>query len=185
MSHTWKAAALVAVLGACSSENGAPQGGEDSANGGGGGSGAGPETTDSLPLAGDDVTRGGGTADASEAGSDPDSSAAGAFTRFTDPSSGFSTDEVRDVDREVVRFDARLGAMVWAATGDAVSGWTTSSADLSWSRSGVAFRVRFGTEQGERRAYFTETGSGTICNLNILGPEQLTIFGTNEPPPQD
>ncbi len=181
MSHTWKAAALVAVLCACSSENAAPGADADGANGGGGGS----EMTDSLPLAGDDVTRDDGSNDASETGADAETTAAATFTRFTDPSSGFSTDEVHDADREVVRFDPSLEAMVWAATGDAVSGWTTNGTDLSWSRSGVAFRVRFGTEQGEPRAYFTETRSGTICNLNISAPEQLSIFGTDEPPPRN
>jgi hypothetical protein len=182
MSHTWKAAALVVVLGACSSESAAPETDTEGANGGGVG---GSEMTDSLPLSGDDVTPDDGANGGSEAGTDTGTPPLGAFTRFTDPISGFSTDEVHDADREIVRFDPSRGAMVLAATGDAVSGWTTNVTDLSWSGSRVAFRVRFGTEQGVPRAYFTETGSGTICNLNISGPERLTIFGTNEPPPQN
>lgn len=58
-----------------------------------------------------------------------------------------------------------------------------TGAELDWARSGIPFRVRFGTEEGERRAYFTEAGPGTICNLTFLGPEQLSIFGTRELPP--
>jgi hypothetical protein len=64
-----------------------------------------------------------------------------------------------------------------------VSGWTTSGNDLRWNLSG-GFRVRFGTEDGERRAYFTEAGPGTICNLDIRGPNQLSISPSGERPPQ-
>jgi hypothetical protein len=73
--------------------------------------------------------------------------------------------------------------MVWSVNGDAVSNWSTNGNDLAWSRSGVAFRVRFGTEAGERRAFFTETDRGTICNLSITAPETLSIRATSEMPP--
>jgi hypothetical protein len=43
--------------------------------------------------------------------------------------------------------------------------------------------VRFGSEAGEARAYFTEAGPGTICNLSIRGPDQLSISATSETPP--
>jgi hypothetical protein len=105
------------------------------------------------------------------------------YVTFIDCTTGFRTDEVHDADREVVHFDAALEAMVSAASGDRVSGWTVAGADLDWSRSGVSFRVRFGSEAGERRAYFTEAGPGTICNLNLAGPDLLYISGTSETPP--
>jgi len=105
------------------------------------------------------------------------------YVTFIDCTTGFRTDEVHDADREVVHFDAALEAMVSAASGDRVSGWTVAGADLDWSRSGVSFRVRFGSEAGERRAYFTEAGPGTICNLNLAGPDVLYISGTGETPP--
>jgi hypothetical protein len=105
------------------------------------------------------------------------------YVTFIDCTTGFRTDEVHDADREIVHFDAALEAMVSAASGDSVSGWTVAGADLDWSRSGVSFRVRFGTEAGERRAYFTEAGPGTICNLNLAGPDVLYISGTSETPP--
>ena len=73
--------------------------------------------------------------------------------------------------------------MIWAATGNAVGGWITNGNDLRWQRSGGAFRVRFGSEAGERRAYFTEADRGTICNLSISAPEQLSISATSETPP--
>jgi hypothetical protein len=43
--------------------------------------------------------------------------------------------------------------------------------------------VRFGTEEGERRAYFTEAGPGTICNLRVAGPDVLFISASSETPP--
>ena len=41
-----------------------------------------------------------------------------------------------------------------------------------------AFQVRFGTEAGERRAYFTETGPDTICDIDVVNG-QLVILPTN------
>jgi hypothetical protein len=105
------------------------------------------------------------------------------YVSFIDCATGFRSDAVFDADREIVHFDASLGAMVSAASGDSVSGWTVSGAELDWSRSGVSFRVQFGTEGGERRAYFTEAGPGTLCNLNLAGPDVLYISATREKPP--
>jgi hypothetical protein len=105
------------------------------------------------------------------------------YVTFVDCATGFASDAVFDADREIVHFDASLGAMVSAASSDSVSGWTVSGVELDWSRSGVSFRVRFGTEGGERRAYFTEAGPGTICNLNLAGPDLLYISATSEKPP--
>jgi hypothetical protein len=113
----------------------------------------------------------------------PTASEASPYVAFIDCTTGFRTDDVHDADREIVHFDAALQAMVSAASGDSVGGWTVAGADLDWSRSGVSFRVRFGTEAGERRAYFTEAGPGTICNLNVAGPDVLYISGTSETPP--
>jgi hypothetical protein len=131
----------------------------------------GNELTQIAPLVVDDTT------------SDPTSGDAPRFVRFVDPTSGCVTDRVHDADRELVFFDAALSAMVTLDGGNTVSGWTVNGADLAWSRSGVRFRVRFGTEDGERRAYFTETGPGTICNLNVAGPDVLFISATSQTPP--
>jgi hypothetical protein len=129
-----------------------------------------------------------GTRDASEAR--PLSAAGDAgppdparFSRFVDEATGFTTDAVHDADREIVYFDGALAAMVSGASGDRVAGWSVNGNDLRWSEFGVPFRVRFGTEAGERRAYFTEAGPGTICNLRLVGPDQLFISATNERPP--
>lgn len=105
-----------------------------------------------------------------------------AFAIFVDPESSVRLQDVRDADREIVHFDLQRQAMVSAASGDAVSGWVTDGNDLRWDRGG-SFRVRFGSEAGEARAYFTEAGPGTICNLAIKGPDQLSISATSETPP--
>jgi hypothetical protein len=123
-----------------------------------------PETLEVLPLTGADAGR-------------------AAFVAFVDEATGFQTSDVHDATREVVRFDAALAAMVSPDGSAAVSGWTSTGNELSWSASRVPFRVSFGTEQGERRAFFTEAGTGTICDLRLYGPEQLGISGTREYPP--
>ena len=188
MSHNWNSIALIAVLTACaaprSKANATSTEDGDSAEMTSSGAAASDATdeADSLPLQPE------GASDGDASGAVPPSPMPDVdddFVRFTDPASAFVTGEVHDADREVVHFDPALGAMIGSASGDRVSGWTTNSLDLSWSRSGVAFRVRFGTEQGERRAYFTETATGTICNLNISGPDLLSISGTDEPPPNE
>ena len=102
---------------------------------------------------------------------------------FLDAETGFSSARVHDADREVVCFDPTLSTMV-SDDGTTVAEWTASNNDLTWARSSVAFRVRFGSEQGERRAYFTETATGTICDLDIPSPDQLRIFATSELPPE-
>jgi len=82
-----------------------------------------------------------------------------------------------------MHFDAAEQALVWVDTGARIMGWTSAANDLTWTGSSVAFRVRFGTESGETRAYFTETNGGTICNLEVNTNGELSIFGTSEPPP--
>lgn len=183
---------LVAFSTACSSspESDEP---EPAGNAGIAGIAGGPEASESLPLGGGGAGSGGasGTAAAgSGAAEDPPASEPAtqpdpALVRFVDPATGLETHEVHDANRDIVHFDRERGAMVWAASGDTVSGWTTTGVDLDWDRSGVAFRVRFGTENGERRAYFTETDAGTICDLDIRAEDVLSIRATSQRPPEE
>ncbi|MBI1825953.1 MAG: hypothetical protein HY287_12665 [Planctomycetes bacterium] len=93
---------------------------------------------------------------------------------FTDPTSGFSTTDVRDVNDEIVNFDSDDDSIIYKATGeDYQKGqWVVNGNFLD---AGQAFEVRFGTVGGEHRAYFTETGSTYICDFAVTP----TNFGIN------
>jgi hypothetical protein len=41
--------------------------------------------------------------------------------------------------------------------------------DAYYIRADKFFQVRFGTKNGERRAYFTEASRGTICDIEVVG----------------
>ena len=97
---------------------------------------------------------------------------------FTD--SGFSTSDVRDVQGEVVRFDVANNTLIWGADGRSFAGYPV--VEGSFIRANKQFQIRFGTASGERRAYFTETATGTLCDIFVSGGV-LSITGTNTPVP--
>jgi len=101
---------------------------------------------------------------------------------FIDPDSDFSTTDVRDVDDEFVQFDIVTKAIIWAADGTAYQqgSWTVNGLSLA----GGGFQVRFGTKDGERRAYFTETFPPTICQIEPVG-SFLSISSTSMTVPQE
>jgi hypothetical protein len=91
---------------------------------------------------------------------------------FMDPESNFSTTDVRDVDEQIVHFDIASNSLIWAADGRSFPGYPVSGNLIAGS-----FQVRFGTKNGEHRAYFTETSSATICNIAVDNG-QLSITAT-------
>jgi hypothetical protein len=93
---------------------------------------------------------------------------------FSDPTSSFSTSDVRDVQEQIVRFDVASNSLIWAADGRSFPGYPVSG---NFVASDKHFQIRFGTKDGERRAYFTETASATICDIEIVGG-QLSISPT-------
>ena len=93
---------------------------------------------------------------------------------FTDPGSTFSTSDVRDVQDQIVRFNTNGNALIWAADGRSFTGFPVSGNFLRGDR---FFQVRFGTKDGERRAYFTEAEATTLCDIEIVGG-QLMITPT-------
>ena len=64
--------------------------------------------------------------------------------------------------------------------GRAFAGYPVSG---NFIRQDHGFQVVFGSENGERRAYFTETGPGTICDIEVVSG-QLLITPTSERVPQ-
>ena len=91
---------------------------------------------------------------------------------FTDPTTGFSTRDVRDSDDQIVQFDTATNSLIWAADGEKFPGYRVSDNFIDGT-----FQVRFGTKNGERRAYFTEKASATICDISVFNG-QLSINPT-------
>ena len=102
------------------------------------------------------------------------------FVVFQDPDSDFSTSDVMDVDAEIVRFDAGKGQIIWAADGTTEGGWNFNGNLLL----NGFFTVAFGTENGQRGAYFTETATATICDIRVVNGD-IRISATNTPVPQE
>ena len=98
---------------------------------------------------------------------------------FTDPASNFSTSDVRDVQDQIVRFDTANNSLIWAADGRSFPGYPVSG---TFVRADKFFQVRFGTKNGEHRAYFTEAASATICDVEVVNG-QLVISPTAVPVP--
>jgi hypothetical protein len=100
---------------------------------------------------------------------------------FADPvAPNGTTSDIRDVHEEIVRLDLTSGSLIWVADGRMFAGYPVSNG--YFLRADRAFQVRFGTKDGQRRAYFTETGSATICDISVVGGT-LVILPTNEPVP--
>ena len=89
---------------------------------------------------------------------------------FSDPASDFMTSDVRDSDEQVVRFDVANNALIWGADGRSFSGFPVNGLFVREDR---FFQIRFGTKDGERRAYFTEAVATTICNVEIVNGQVL------------
>ncbi|HKH46234.1 MAG TPA: hypothetical protein VKM72_16355 [Thermoanaerobaculia bacterium] len=83
---------------------------------------------------------------------------------FIDPMGGFSTHDVRDSEGEVVRFTVD-GSLVWPPTMATFGGFPVAGNLIGPTQD---FEIRFGTEGGQRRAYFTERGPGTICDIDLI-----------------
>jgi hypothetical protein len=100
---------------------------------------------------------------------------------FVDPATGLGTSDVRDVQGQVVRFDRANNSLIWAADGRSFPGYPV---DGDFVRSDRFFQVRFGTEGGARRAYFTEAVNATLCDVEIVGSSpvisatSVTVPGT-------
>ncbi len=99
---------------------------------------------------------------------------------FEDPDSDFSTTDVMDVGGDIVQLDGVRGELIWAADGTTDSGWDINGNLLA----NGFFTVAFGTEDGQRGAYFTETATATICDIR-LDNGRIPIFATNTPVPQE
>jgi len=108
------------------------------------------------------------------------------LVQFVEPSSGFTTSDVRDAAGHVLQFN-RTGNLIWTDgtvfTGYGVAGGLTIEAQglcACW------LEVRFGIEGGERRAYLTadygHSNRGSVIRLEVAGA-QLAMTETEFYPP--
>lgn len=100
---------------------------------------------------------------------------------FTEPGTGFSTSEVRDVQDQVLQLNT-ANELIWTADGTRLPGYRvdrgSSYPGVSFiigkiCAEGCAFEVRFGTRNGERRAYLTadygHDNPGTLMDVEVSG----------------
>ncbi len=91
---------------------------------------------------------------------------------FTDGRTPFSTPDVRDVQDQIVRFNTEAEA-IWTADDTRFPGYTVKGATISATGAcdPCVFLVRFGTKDGERRAYLTfpdnEDHSNAVTILDV------------------
>jgi hypothetical protein len=101
---------------------------------------------------------------------------AAALARFLDPDSDFATTDVRDAQDEIVQFNT-AGELVWPADGSRFPGYIADGRVVTANNTcaGCYFYVRFGTENGERRAYLTwsaavtEDQPATLLDVAVVG----------------
>ena len=115
---------------------------------------------------------------------------------FTD-SSGFSTSDLRDAQDQIVRFNT-ANEFIWAADDTRIPGFKVQTINFGTGpcylvsipgttcSQGCSFEVRFGTKDGERRAYLTvdyiHDNPGTLVDVELVGGA-LVVTQTNEFPP--
>src|SRR4029453_13966684 len=105
---------------------------------------------------------------------------------FTDVATGFSTAEVRDAQDQIVHFDAD-GYLIWAENGTALTGFPVVDGLIpALPACSCWLVIRFGTVDGERRAYLTadygHDNPGTVIDLEVAGGA-LTVTQRRGYPP--
>lgn len=108
---------------------------------------------------------------------------------FTDPLTGLQTSDVRDVHGQIVRFNS-AGELVWTADSTRFSGYRVNGDDIRGPGPDDWFQVRFGTKNGERRAYLgwdddfchCPGSSATIVSIEVVSG-RLVITATDVPVP--
>jgi hypothetical protein len=107
--------------------------------------------------------------------------ATNALVTFTDQRSGFSTSDVRDAQEQIVQFST-TGELIWRADGRTLPGYAVQGKSIPAEAScACSLVVRFGVQNGERRAYLTadygHDNPGTLVDLEITG-DKLTVSRT-------
>ena len=90
---------------------------------------------------------------------------------FADPNSSFSTSDLHDAEEQVVRISVAQ-ELIWVADGKRLPGYAVGARNsISVPGCACSLVVRFGSRQGERRAYLTadyiHDNPGTLVSLSI------------------
>ena len=117
---------------------------------------------------------------------------------FTELATGFSTSDLRDVNEQILQLNT-AGELVWTADSTHLAGYRLDKYVLDgvliqsiYSNSaricaeGCSFEVRFGTREGERRAYLTadygHDNPGTVVDVDVVdGTLSVTRTGVFPP----
>src|SRR6187431_3173733 len=109
--------------------------------------------------------------------------AAPTLVEFIDDATGFKTFDLRDAQNQIVQVSSNR-ELIWTADGTRLPGYRATSHAFNDGRryyfiegkiceAGCAFEVRFGTEDGERRAYLTvdygHDNPGTVVDVEVIG----------------
>lgn len=107
---------------------------------------------------------------------------------FTEAVGGFATSDLRDAQDHVVRVDVD-GYLIWGETGTAIGGFSVDGISINMNAGHVCactLEVRFGTENGERRAYLTadygHDNPGTVVDLALAGNTLKVSRSARYPP---
>lgn len=110
------------------------------------------------------------------------------FLSFSEKGTGFTTTDLHDVDEQIVRL-GRNGELVWVADGVRLPGYVVRNAltiEGKICSQGCSFVVRFGSLNGERRAYLTvdygHDNPGTLVDVAVTDGT-LMVTQTNVFPP--
>ena len=85
---------------------------------------------------------------------------------------------VHDATGEIIEVNAALNELVWAETGTTYFTGAFPVIDERFLTGTRQFQIRFGSINGRRMAFFTETDAGTVCNLRVSAGS-LLIFATS------
>jgi hypothetical protein len=116
---------------------------------------------------------------------------------FVDDTTGFQTSDLRDAQNQTIQFGSNQ-ELIWTADGTRLPGYRVTSyrfftdgrryyfIDGKICETSCQFEVRFGSENGERRAYLTvdygHDNPGTMADVEVLDGA-LQVTQTNLYPP--
>lgn len=118
---------------------------------------------------------------------EPSSQPTAVLRVFAEMASGFSTSDVRDAQEQIVQFNT-AGELIWTADGMRLPGYSAQGGNYIAAEKlcHCWFEIRFGTRDGERRAYLTADyghyNPGTLVDLEIVSGALVMTESTVYPP---